>query len=179
MHRFSIFVKIPPSSRLRDFGLFQLIFPLYSEGWSAERSTSSRQRILTITVALPALSVPREKDSVPQVLQKRCEMSFVLKRYSVSASSPESSANCSSGTNASMNPFFEQCEQLQVIGCERSASTSYRTALQWHPPVYFIRFFFVDRACLRQDSFFSPYLITDSLTQEGAHPLQDTEKKLH
>jgi hypothetical protein len=38
--------------------------------------------------------------------------------------------NCFVGTKVRMNPFFAQCEQLQVIVCERSASTSYRTALQ-------------------------------------------------
>lgn len=115
--------------------------PSNSLGWRAERSTSSRQRTLTATVALPAGSVPRPKDCTPQTLQKRCAMTFLLKRYSESISSPESSVNCSAGTNARMNPFFWQCEQLQAIVCERSASTSNFTALQWHPPVYFIRLF--------------------------------------
>lgn len=106
------------------FCSFYILFPSNSVGWMAERSTSSRQRTLIITVGLPSRSVPRPNDSAPQALQKRWAMVFLLNRYSVSISSPERSVNCAAGTNVRTKPFFSQCEQLQVIGCERSASTS-------------------------------------------------------
>src|SRR5690625_4420986 len=64
------------------------------------------------------------KLSTPHVLQKRCWIALLLKRYSVSALSPDFNSKFSSGVNASTKPIRWQREQLHVIVFFRSTSTS-------------------------------------------------------
>lgn len=54
----------------------------------------------------------------------------------MSSSSPSVSLNDAFGTNASNHPRLEQIEQLHDTTLPSSSATSYRTFLQWHPPMY-------------------------------------------
>ena len=88
-------------------------------------------RTLMPLVRVPSFFLPRPKTCTPQVLQDICAIPFVLKRYSVSSSSPFSIVTASRGTKDKSSPLIWQWLQLHSItGRERSISTSYRTLPQ-------------------------------------------------
>jgi len=64
-------------------------------------------------------------------------MTLVLKRYSVSTSSPDKSLNSLAGTKRRMVPARPHIEQLQVTaGSDKSSVASNFTFPQWQLPVY-------------------------------------------
>ena len=72
---------------------------------------------------------------MPQTLQNWWRMTWLLKVYSVSASSPRSSVNWSRGVKASTDPSRWQREQLQAAGFAMSTTASKATAPHWQDPV--------------------------------------------
>src|SRR3989338_7111983 len=98
----------------------QRLFPSYGMRVTFERSISSIVRTLMPLVGVLSCFLPRPKTCTPHCLQKRCLTLPVLKRYSESSSSPESTVTALLGTKRSISPFIWQCEQLHSIaGCER------------------------------------------------------------